>query len=34
METKWPDETDEERLQEVKDLELWAASEKRNIQEK
>lgn len=34
VESKWPDETNEERQQEEKELELWAASEKRNIQEK
>ncbi|WP_223066193.1 DUF3900 domain-containing protein [Paenibacillus caui] len=34
VETNWPDETHEERQQVERDLELWAASEKRDIQEK
>ncbi|NJJ40734.1 DUF3900 domain-containing protein [Paenibacillus apii] len=34
VETKWPDESHEERQQTERDLELWAASEKRDIQNK
>lgn len=34
VENKWPDETHEERQQVEKELELWAASEKRDIQGK
>ncbi|RCX23597.1 uncharacterized protein DUF3898 [Fontibacillus phaseoli] len=34
VENKWPDETQEERQQVEKELELWAASEKRDIQAK
>ncbi len=34
VEEKWPDATNLERQQEEHDLELWAASEKRDIQEK
>ncbi|WP_055108034.1 DUF3900 domain-containing protein [Paenibacillus ihumii] len=34
VETKWPDENEEERQQIEKELELWAASEKRDIQAK
>lgn len=34
VETKWPDETHEERQQAERELELWAASEKRDIQNK
>lgn len=34
VETKWPDEGGEERQQVEKELELWAASEKRDIQDK
>lgn len=34
VETKWPDENEAERQQVEKELELWAASEKRDIQDK
>ncbi|ANS74584.1 hypothetical protein AWM70_08280 [Paenibacillus yonginensis] len=34
VESKWPDETHEERQQVEHEIELWAASEKRDIQEK
>lgn len=34
VESKWPDETQEERQQVEKEIELWAASEKRDIQVK
>lgn len=34
VETKWPDTDNEERQQEERDLELWAASGKRDLQEK
>lgn len=34
VETKWPDASHEERQQEEKQYELWAASDKREIQEK
>lgn len=34
LEEKWPDENSEERQQEEHDLELWAASSKRDLQEK
>ncbi|MBP1999851.1 hypothetical protein J2Z69_000870 [Paenibacillus shirakamiensis] len=34
VETKWPDESHEERQQAERELELWAASEKREIQER
>lgn len=34
VETKWPDASNEERQQEERDLELWAASEKRDLQGK
>ncbi|MFM9279604.1 DUF3900 domain-containing protein [Paenibacillus jiagnxiensis] len=34
VETKWPDAESEERQQEERDLELWASSEKRDLQEK
>ena len=34
VETKWPDETHEERQQVEREIELWSASEKRDIQEK
>ncbi|XMB24881.1 hypothetical protein PaeBR_13285 [Paenibacillus sp. BR2-3] len=34
VENKWPDESHEERQQTERELELWAASEKRDIQNK
>ncbi|MNH91631.1 hypothetical protein D3C87_317100 [compost metagenome] len=34
VESKWPDETHEERQHVERELEFWAASEKRDIQEK
>lgn len=34
VENKWPDSSHEERHQEERELELWAASDKRNLQEK
>ncbi|NWL90127.1 MULTISPECIES: DUF3900 domain-containing protein [unclassified Paenibacillus] len=34
VENKWPDENEEERQQVEKEIELWAASEKRVIQDK
>lgn len=34
VENKWPDESMEERQQVERELEVWAASEKRDIQEK
>lgn len=34
VESEWPDETHEERQKVEHELELWAASEKRDIQEK
>lgn len=34
VETKWPDENESERQQVEKELEIWAASEKRDIQDK
>lgn len=34
VEEKWPDETSEERQREEHDLELWTASDKRDIQQK
>ncbi|AJS58411.1 DUF3900 domain-containing protein [Paenibacillus sp. IHBB 10380] len=34
VENKWPDASHEERHQEERELELWAASDKRTLQEK
>ncbi|MHA0857979.1 DUF3900 domain-containing protein [Paenibacillus sp. CMAA1364] len=34
VETKWPDASQEERHQEERELELWAASDKRSLHEK
>lgn len=34
VESKWPDEAHEDRQQTERELELWAASEKRDIQQK
>ncbi|CAM2779237.1 DUF3900 domain-containing protein [Paenibacillus sediminis] len=34
VEEKWPDASHEERQQEEREIELWAASDKRDIQEK
>lgn len=34
VETRWPDADNEERQQEERELELWAGSEKRDLQEK